>query len=108
MKKESIAAEKSLAEEVIQLGDGKNLVRRRVDIVLDASKFEIGRLKDHIATAPVLIARLPDTSDIDHRFGLNQLILVTEGIGSQEGVVWGEDAGGVRMALKTVRFDHVE
>ena len=108
MKKESIAAEKSLAEEVIQLGDGKNLVRRRVDIVLDASKFKIGWIENHVATTPILITRLSDASDIDHRLGFSQTVFVVEGIRCEECVVWGEDSGCVRVALKAIRLDHVE
>lgn len=108
MWKESIAAEESLSEEVIQFGDGENLVRRRVDIVLDTSEFKIRRIEDHVATAPILIARLPHASNIDHRLGLSESVFVVEGIGGQERVVWCEDSWCVRMALKTIGLDHVK
>ena len=58
--------------------DGFYLVSGRIDIVFDATKFEVWWIKNNVTASPILIAGLPDTSDVDHRLGLDQFAFVVE------------------------------
>lgn len=74
----SSTAIESIGQEVIKIWDGFYLVSGRIDIVFDATKFEVWWIKNNVTASPILIAGLPDTSDVDHRLGLDQLAFVVE------------------------------
>src|SRR6188472_4054710 len=54
-----------VAEEVLQLGDGVNLVARRLPVVLDAVEAHVPAVHGHVASPGVPVARLAHRADVD-------------------------------------------
>src|SRR6476659_10106540 len=109
----SPAVAETIAEKVLQLRDGINLLDGGINVVLDAAVADGVAVEQDVAGAPVAVARLTDRADVAQRLAAVEFVAVVDLIGAAELVeivrhLLNEDAGNVRMALEAVALDQRE
>ena len=73
-----------VAEEVFQVGDGVDLLDRRLDVVLDPAEADGVVVEQDVAGPPVAVARLADRADVAQRLAAVELVLVVDLLGAVE------------------------
>ena len=73
-----------VAEEVLQVGDGVDLLDRRLDVVLDAAVADGVAVEQDVAGPPVAVARLADRADVAQRLAAVELVGVVDLLGAVE------------------------
>ena len=91
----------SVTKEVIEFGDRKDFLPRILEIVFDASKFDVIAFLDDVTASRVAVARLADASDIDHQFLFTQGKTVTDFSRRVKSKIFGKNPGHVSVSLKT-------
>src|SRR5439155_10820562 len=66
----------AVAEEIVQIADRVDLLDRGVDVVLNAAVADRLGVEQHVAGAPVAVARLADRADVAQRLATVQFVRV--------------------------------
>src|SRR5947209_706973 len=92
----------AVAEEILQVVDGVNLLDRRLDVVLDAAVADRLVVEQDVAGPPVAVARLADRADVAQRLAAVEAVDVLNLVGAVELEALGKDARHVRVPLEAV------
>src|SRR6185437_10280745 len=104
---------KTVAEKILQLGDGIDLLDGRIDVVFNAAITNGFAIEQDVAGAPVAVARLTDRSDLAQCLATIEPMAVIDLFGTAEliqvvGHLLDEDARHMGMTLETVALDQRE
>src|SRR5579871_5548878 len=109
----SAAVTQAVAQEVLQLGHRVYFTHRRVDVVLHPPVPDRFVVQEHVAGAPVAVARLANRAYVAQGLALVQLVGEVDLLGAAElvevvGRLLREDTGYVRVTLEAVALDQRE
>jgi hypothetical protein len=112
----SATLQQPITEEVVEVGDRVNFLTRGLDGISHPTKTHRRRpgvlLEDHVAAPHVIVSRLADRPDVDHRLALGKLPPPFDVSGGDvrgfKVRVRREDPGNMRMPLKAVAFHQFE
>ena len=97
-----------IAEEVVEIGNGVNLVPRFFPRILDP--FVRNRLfgEDDVTGSLIAVARLANAANVAERFAAIEFVRAAHFVGRDELECFGKNAGNVRVALETISLDQSE